>query len=135
MSMSSALRRAMRDRAGPPRDAAAEGLALHYARLIDQAAPAAKYRKHLRALAGALARYGGADRDDALEALDALTVALGEHTVASDLGPKLLGVLVGLGLAGRPAGKDDPREQQQQPANPLEAIRDEVAQQRAKHAR
>lgn len=88
-----------------PRDRAAEHLAQHYADLIDQAAPAVKYRKWLATLSQAAAH---SDDPDAEEAFEQIATALAEHSVASDLGPKLLTVLTSLGLttAGRGAAKD-----------------------------
>lgn len=84
-----------------PRDAGAVELARRYAALIDDAAPSAVYTRHLRALNGALI---GAD-DAAKEAYVKISEALSAHSVASDLGPKLLAVLTSLGMtaAGRSA--------------------------------
>src|SRR5689334_18086775 len=72
-----------------PRDAAATALARQYAALIDAAEPSAVYARHLRALNGALI---GAD-ESAKEAYHRIKEALAAHSVASDLGPKLLAVL------------------------------------------
>lgn len=80
-----------------PRDAAAERLALNYAGLIDRAAPGAKYRKALAVISRAVAGMGDED-DDPQEAFDIIATALADHTVASDLGPKLLEALKTLGL-------------------------------------
>lgn len=93
-----------RDKADP-RDKAAEHLAQGYADLIDHAAPSAKYRKALAALRRAV---DSSDDEDVFEAFETVQVALAEHSVASDLGPKLLAVLTSLGLttAGRGAAKD-----------------------------
>lgn len=84
-----------------PRDAGAVALAERYAALIDAAAPSAVHARHLRTLAGAL---GGAD-DSVTEAFTKITEALSAHSVASDLGPKLLATLTSLGMtaAGRSA--------------------------------
>jgi hypothetical protein len=112
---------ALRGRAtADPRDAAAEHLAKHYADLIDQAAPAAKYRKWLATLSQAAAHT---DDPDAEEAFEQIATALAEHTVASDLGPKLLAVLTSLGLttAGRGAAKDAGGKHDDR--NPIDEIR------------
>lgn len=91
-----------------PRDAGATALARRYAALLDEAAPASKYREPLDAIREAI---------DVLYRLDPLVAgqldkpfarivdALGAHSVASDLGPKLLAVLTALGMtaAGRSA--------------------------------
>lgn len=104
-------------------------LARTYAELIDNAAPAAKYVKHIDALRLAVDEL---DRLDPLavesgkvrEALDAVIVALSAHSVASDLGPKLLAALTALGLtpvARRAAmgGSDAPK-----PAGPVDELRE-----------
>ncbi len=85
-----------------PEDAAAVALVRRYAALIDDAAVAAKYRRPLAALRRAAALLGD---DDTAEALDKITEALAAHSVASDLGPKLLAALTALGMtaAGRNA--------------------------------
>lgn len=84
-----------------PRDAGAVALAQQYAALIDAAAPSSAYAKHLRTLAAAL---DGIEFDAAVtDAFTKIREALAEHSVASDLGPKLLAVLTSLGMtaAGR----------------------------------
>jgi hypothetical protein len=99
--MSRAVAEALETAPVLPRDVAAAELARQYAALIDAAAPAAAYVRHLRALNGALI---GAD-DAAKEAYHKIKEALAAHSVASDLGPKLLAVLTSLGMtaAGRSA--------------------------------
>jgi hypothetical protein len=97
--------------AQPPesRDAAVTELALTYARLMDDAAPAAKYAKALGWL------ESGADSEDARasEHTHTIVTALSRHTVASDLGPKLLAALEALRMSPRAraaamkGGKDD----------------------------
>jgi hypothetical protein len=82
----------------PNRDRAAAALALTYAILIDQAAPAAKYAKALTWL-GRL-HYDDED-EDAARHIDTIRIALAEHSVASDLGPKLLAALEALLLSPR----------------------------------
>lgn len=78
-----------------PRDAATAALARQYARLMDAAAPAAKYAAALDWLAG--------DRgdQDADKHIRTITTALAAHSVASDLGPKLLAALEALQLSPR----------------------------------
>lgn len=100
----------------PERDRGAAALARNYARLIDEAAPSATYAKHLLAVREALdvmriegVRVVGYDVD---KAYDAILMALSDHSVASDLGPKLLAVLTSLGLTlagrvGKEGGKSD----------------------------
>lgn len=84
------------------RDEAALQLARRYAALIDNAAPGKVYARHLRALREMQATMRvenievfGIDTDKAIEEIE---VALAAHTVASDLGPKLLAALTALGL-------------------------------------
>lgn len=102
--MSRAVTSALQDAKPAARDAGAVALAKQYAALIDEAAPAGKYRKALDALERVAA---ASDDDGAAEMLRTISTALAEHSVASDLGPKLLAALTALGLtlAGRPAVK------------------------------
>lgn len=103
-----------------PQDAGAVELCRRYAALIDNAAPAAKYRKHLDVLRVALADAS----EPAAEALERVVEALAEHSVASDLGPKLLATLsaLGLTLAGRGSGATNGGAHE--PArNPLDELR------------
>lgn len=119
--------------AGPtadPRDAGAEQLARVYATLIDAPAPAARYTKPLALLRRACGAY---DDPDAMDAYRTIRDALGAHSVASDLGPKLLATLDALGLtpkaraSAKGGGGDQPR-----PADPLDELR---AKRRARLAR
>jgi hypothetical protein len=101
-----ALGSALAAAAPVPEDAAAVALARRYATLIDDAAVAAKYRRPLATLRRAVAHYDREIGDDgAAEALGKVTEALAAHSVASDLGPKLLAALAALGMttAGRGA--------------------------------
>jgi hypothetical protein len=119
-----AVRAALRGRThADPRDVAAERLALTYAELIDNAAPAARYRKALGALTRAVEAYEGLDAEDAAEALHTVADALAEHSVASDLGPKLTAVLTALRLttAARGAAKDGGKRAE--PSNPLDELK------------
>lgn len=93
-----AVRAALRDAPLLPRDTAAVALAKRYAALLDDAAPDAKYGEPLRLIAAAL------PMDDQVEkAFRKVADALAQHSVASDLGPKLLAVLASLGMT--PAGR------------------------------
>lgn len=100
--------------------AAAIALARRYARLLDEAAPAAKYRDALGIMGRALEHYRESEPWAAAEArrIDAaratIDTALAEHSVASDLGPKLLATLTALGLvlaAAATPGKAKPNDQ------------------------
>jgi hypothetical protein len=104
------------------RDAGAEQLALVYAGLIDAPAPAAKYTKPLALIRRACGAY---DDPDAMDAYRAIRDALGAHSVASDLGPKLLTTLDALGLTpkARAAGKGGSGDQPARPADPLDELR------------
>lgn len=84
-----------------PEDAGTVALVRRYAALIDAATPASKYRPLLRSVRAAL----DPGDDAAREAYVKIEDALGAHSVASDLGPKLLAALTALGmtLAGRGA--------------------------------
>lgn len=83
-----------------PRDTGAVALARRYAELIDAAAPAAKYREPLDGLRALVDAY---QDPRGSRYLDKIADALAAHSVASDLGPKLLAVLTALGMtaAGR----------------------------------
>ena len=84
-----------------PRDRSTAELAKRYARLIDDAAPAAKYRTHLTAMGRALAMLAAREplaASEAAEHFEKIADALSAHSVASDLGPKLLAALVQLGM-------------------------------------
>lgn len=132
--MLAAVRAALRGRvAADPRDKAAEKLALAYAGLIDAAAPAAKYRKALAALGRAVELSGD---EDAPEALEVVRQALAEHSVASDLGPKLLASLTSLGLTvaargGDQKGAGGKPSGQPKPTNPLDRIKQQREKRRA----
>lgn len=111
-----------------PRDVGAEHLALRYAALIDEAGPAAKYRKHLDVLSRVvLLSDDPNDADDAREALNKVRDALAHQAVVSDLGPKLLAALAALGLttAARQAvkGGTGGTGQHQSPLDELRARR------------
>ena len=104
------------------RDAATAEVARMYARLIDAAAPAGKYRK-------ALAWLAHIDTDDVgYEHIAVIVQALSQHTVASDLGPKLLVTLEALQMS--PRARNAARKavsDARGPVNPL----DQLAERRA----
>jgi hypothetical protein len=81
-------------------DAGTVALARQYAELIDNAQPLAKYTKHLDGLRAAVAELEQLDplAVDAREHLDKIADAISAHSVASDLGPKLLAALIALGM-------------------------------------
>lgn len=90
------VRQAVKAAGADQRDQATVALAIAYARLIDDAAPDKKYAAALRWLARVPID------DPAQEQLrEIITVALSAHTVASDLGPKLLSALEALILSPR----------------------------------
>lgn len=105
-----------------PRDAGTEQLARVYADLIDAPAPAARYTKPLALLRRACGAY---EDPAAMDAYRAIRDALAAHSVASDLGPKLLGTLDALGLTpkSRAARKEGGGDTPGRPADPLEALR------------
>jgi hypothetical protein len=104
--MGRAVAAALRAADKQDRDGAAVALAKRYAALIDDAAPLAKYREPLERLRMAVEECSdpGAGKH-----LDKIEAALSAHSVASDLGPKLLDVLrqLGMTVAGRPAVKGE----------------------------
>lgn len=108
-----------------PRDRSTLDLALLYAELIDAAAPAGKYERAIAWLSKQ--RFN----DDTAEAhVATIMQALAWHSVASDLGPKLLAALDALRMTprGRAArgGKDD---------RPAPNALDQLAQRRAGRGR
>jgi hypothetical protein len=83
------------------RHAGTVALVHHYATLIDNASPPARYRESMAAVHVALGELETVDpkvaadaRKHYLKIIDALSA----HSVASDLGPKLLAALAALGL-------------------------------------
>lgn len=92
--ISRAVAAALRSAPTEGQDAGTVALAKRYAALIDDAAATAKYRKYLGGLRAALA---DAD-DETVEHLERVAEALAAHSVASDLGPKLLATLTALGM-------------------------------------
>lgn len=99
-----------------PKDAATAELARHYAGLIDNAAPAAKY-------AEALGWLDGIETNIRTEKLRLIIVtALSEHSSASDFGPKLLATLTALGMTPAAAG-GVVQPVSAGPASPLDELR------------
>lgn len=121
--MSPAVAAALAARKEPdPRDGAAAALALTYAGLIDQAAPAGKYRRPLEVLQRAVSGLA-LEEDDPFEAFQVIATALAEHTVASDLGPKLMQTLAGLGLTTASRGEQRGEGKTRAPSNPLDELK------------
>lgn len=122
---STALDEALANLTIEDRDRAAVQLAKHYATLIDESAPASKYREPLLLISQAL------PRDEPIElAFRKITDALSAHSVMSDLGPKLLAVLNALGMtpAGRKAKIAD--DGVQRPKGPTDELRERREQRR-----
>lgn len=110
-------------------DAATVALAQEYARLIDHAAPAGKYAKALQWLAGVA---DAAEDEKSADHARTIVIALSQHTVASDLGPKLLAALDALLLSPRARAAAKKAVADAKPAaNPL----DQLAERRAGKSR
>jgi len=114
-------------------DAGAQALATRYAQLLDDAVAADKYTKSLRVLSEAVRDHAGQlmppQERELLQAWDQVSSALAEHSVASDLGPKLLAAMTALGLtpAGRGALKQAAPDNTSKLATPLQLLRGEAA--------
>lgn len=110
-----------------PRDGGAVALARMYARLIDEAAAAAKYADAVEWLRHVVEHEIGDDRT-ARRHLKTIVTALAEHSVTSDLGPKLQTTLVELKLTprARAQGKGAPDA----PASPARSELDELRERR-----
>jgi hypothetical protein len=121
------VRQAVKAAGEDQRDQATAALAISYARLIDNAAPAARYAAALRWLAGVPVD------DPAEESLrEIIVVALSAHTVASDLGPKLLAALEALILSPRARAAAKKAVSDVKPAgSPLDQIAERRARRRA----
>lgn len=94
-----AVNEALRSANPRAQDAGTVALIRRYANLIDEAAPKSTYRQWIRQIAAGL----DGDNEAAVEAFRKVQDALAAHSVASDLGPKLLAALTSLGLAGQGA--------------------------------
>lgn len=104
--MARAVASALRALKAAPPDAGAIALAKRYAALIDDATPLAKYRDPLEGVRLALNELAAFDLDSATAGrrhFAKIADALSAHSVASDLGPKLLAALTALGMT--PAGR------------------------------
>ena len=88
-------------------DEGARSLALRYGALLDDAVAEQKYAKALRLVGEAVEERADhmpvTSGQQLMDAWDRLSTALAEHSVASDLGPKLLATLTALGCT--PAGR------------------------------
>lgn len=106
-------------------------LARHYASLIDNAAPSRSYAKSIRVIGEFIATQSALlpppEERELLSEWDKVSSALAEHSVASDLGPKLLAAMAKLELTlAEPraaAPKPATAEQEQPPADatPIES--------------
>jgi hypothetical protein len=98
------------------RDHGAAALAVRYAELLDEAVAAQRYVKAMSTVQRAIDLYADnlphTARQQLYDAWERISAALAEHTVASDLGPKLLAALTALQLT--PAARAQPAEK---PAN------------------
>ncbi len=136
--ISPALRSSLAAAKLAPLDRGGEALALRYAELLDEAVAAQKYVSALR-LVGQVIDYRVAEYNDRpgqqamasqlSTAWDRISSALAEHSVASDLGPKLLAAMTSLNLTPAAREKKTPAaskggEVVELPANPLQAARD-----------
>lgn len=118
MTMSDSLDGALAGLPPLPRDGGTVALAREYARLIDLAGPAAKYEEALAWLAGQ-----GADDRDSDRHIRTIRNALAAHSVASDLGPKLLAALEALQMSPRARAMAHRGEVKDVPArNPLDQL-------------
>lgn len=83
-------------------DRATRALAIRYAELLDDAAIAEKYARAVRMVGDAVTiqseHMGETAANQLLTAWTRIESALAEHTVASDLGPKLLAALTSLNM-------------------------------------
>jgi hypothetical protein len=126
-SLEDSVRASAATSAGADQDRAVLDLALSYARLIDGAAPTATLAKAL----DTIAPHIPADPQTA-DAWRKITAALAAHSVASDLGPKLLATLDSLLLTPRARAAAKKAVTSDQPAaNPL----DQLATARARKSR
>lgn len=97
MSVRDAIEAALATEPRPGADLAAVELARQYATLLDEPAPTAPLAKAI----SIVGMYIPDDDDAAIEAWRKISIALAAHSVASDLGPKLLASLESLLLTPR----------------------------------
>jgi hypothetical protein len=102
-----------------PEDAGTVALAKRYAALIDEATPRSAYAEHIRKIKVALSPLD----DDAEKALTKIADALAAHSVASDLGPKLLAALTALGLTPAARGAKGGAGDVPRASGPLDRIK------------
>lgn len=120
-------------------DEGARSLVLRYGALLDDAVAEQKYAKALRLVGEAVASQADGmpitSGQQLMDAWDRLSTALAEHSVASDLGPKLLATLTALGCtpAGRAEKKGGAGGSVVPVANPLLEQREQAR--RAREAR
>jgi hypothetical protein len=118
-SLEDSVRASATAAAGAAPDRALLDLALSYARLIDAAAPTAALAKAI----DTIAPHIPADPTTTADAWRRITTTLAEHTVASDLGPKLLAALDALLLTPRARAAAKKAVTGDQPtANPLDQL-------------
>jgi hypothetical protein len=114
-------------------DGGAVALAVRYAELMDEAVAAQKYTKALRLIGAAVESRADdmlpTDAQQLMNAWDQISSALAEHSVASDLGPKLLAALTALGatVSGR-AKEAGPGGEKSDLPSPLRLVRNDTAQ-------
>lgn len=117
-------------------DAGAAALAVRYAELLDEAVAAQKYASAIRILGRFIDWNNNGPQDQRRQveqAWDRISAALAEHSVASDLGPKLQAALTALGLT--PAGRKEAmagqaektRAEVKQLENPLQVLQGQSA--------
>lgn len=133
MTLSEALENALASTNVPEQSAAAVALARRYAELMDEPAAAGKYRIALQHLAKVFAHYAATARTTPLEARGleqaeaTIVTALAEHSVASDLGPKLASILKELNLTlPAESAATKPEAPSGQPLIPLDTERSEA---------
>lgn len=111
-----------------PQDAGARALAERYAALLDEVAPTRDIARAARIVGNFIARATGdlteQQEREVLTAWDKLSSALAEHSVASDLGPKLLAVLIALGCTVSARGEKGGGGKIIPLPNPLQQARD-----------
>jgi hypothetical protein len=117
-----------------PADQATRALAVRYAELLDDAAVAEKYARAVKMCGQAIEiqseHLGETAAQQLMSAWSRIESALAEHTVASDLGPKLLAALQQLGMT--PAARKEALKgaapgdapEQEKPKTPLELARE-----------
>lgn len=135
-----ALEQALRKAALEQRDQGAVALARRYAQLLDDAVAADKYTKALRLVGEAVAEQADqmgigqqTQAEQLLTAWDRIASALAEHSVTSDLGPKLQATLTALGMtpAGRAKGAGGELADVTTIVSPLQRLRDSAQQRNA----